>query len=448
MKRPNVLYIHSHDTGRYVQPYGHAIDTPNLQAFAEDAVLFRNAFCAGPTCSPSRAALLTGRYPHQVGMLGLAHRGFSLVDYRQHIVHRFKEAGYHTALAGIQHIANDAAKKQGTEPWEVIGYDEYLGDRTVCDGEAARWLAACGDRPFFLSVGFFETHREFPRQTTYDPSYTTPPAPLPDAVETRTDMARYKESAAALDRRMGIVFDALKANGLWDHTIVVCTTDHGIAFPFMKGSLTDHGLGVMLMMRLPGEVAGGTAIDAMVSHLDVYPTLCEAAGLEPPTWLEGYSMMPLVRGEAASIRDEVHGEVTYHAAREPKRCVRTERFKYIRNFEPLSHRVLPNIDAGESKSYLLSRGLADRPVPPEELYDLVYDSNEAQNLAGDPAHGEVLADMRSRLEAWMRQTDDVLVGGRLTDPPDALLNEQTDIDPSPKTARRAGASSPYNNSSK
>src|SRR5210317_215070 len=96
MTRPNILYIHSHDTGRYIQPYGHAIATPNLQKLAEEGFLFRQNFCINPTCSPSRAALLTGSYPHENGMTGLAHRGFSLHDYSQHLVHTLRVAGYLT----------------------------------------------------------------------------------------------------------------------------------------------------------------------------------------------------------------------------------------------------------------------------------------------------------------------------------------------------------------
>ncbi len=105
MPTPNILYIHSHDTGRYVQPYGYGVATPCIQRLAAEGVLFRQAFCAAPTCSPSRAALLTGQSAHSSGMLGLAHRGWKLHDYGQHILHTLKKIGYHTALAGIQHIA-------------------------------------------------------------------------------------------------------------------------------------------------------------------------------------------------------------------------------------------------------------------------------------------------------------------------------------------------------
>src|SRR6267142_1776032 len=116
MPRPNILYIHSHDTGRYIQPYGHAIPTPNLQRLAEQGVLFRKAFSAAPTCSPSRAALLTGQSPHSSGMLGLAHLGFALYDYSQHMLHTLRGAGYQSVLVGMQHLVpqRDIAK---------LGYD-------------------------------------------------------------------------------------------------------------------------------------------------------------------------------------------------------------------------------------------------------------------------------------------------------------------------------------
>ena len=111
---PNIVYLNSHDTGRYVQPYGHAIPTPNIQWLADQGVMFRNAFCAAPSCSGSRAALLTGEYCHTNGMMGLAHRGFALNDIGHHMVRTLSAAGYHTGLIGEQHVSVDPA---------VLGYD-------------------------------------------------------------------------------------------------------------------------------------------------------------------------------------------------------------------------------------------------------------------------------------------------------------------------------------
>ena len=105
--KPNVLYLHSHDTGRYVQPYGHPVPTPNIQRLADQGLLFRNAFCAAPSCSGSRARLLTGQWAHSNGMIGLAHRGFELHNYRHHIVRTLRDAGYWTALVGEQHLSRD-----------------------------------------------------------------------------------------------------------------------------------------------------------------------------------------------------------------------------------------------------------------------------------------------------------------------------------------------------
>ena len=128
MPRPNILYIHSHDTGRYLQPYGHAVPTPNLQRLAERGLLFRRAYCAAPTCSPSRAALLTGQSPHSAGMLGLANRGFVLRDFGQHIIHTLKRAGYTSALAGIQHLTS-AQYHRGAE---AVGYDQCADRIASC----------------------------------------------------------------------------------------------------------------------------------------------------------------------------------------------------------------------------------------------------------------------------------------------------------------------------
>ena len=424
MNGPNILYLHSHDTGRYIQPYGHAIPTPALQRLAEEGVLFRKAFCVAPTCSPSRAGLVTGQCAHSAGMLGLAHRGFSLNDYGRHIVHTLRAAGYVSALIGVQHVAAQSS---------TIGYDE-VADMPSYSGDHA---AACRDffgrqreRPFFLSVGYGHTHREYPRPgPREDERYTLPPAPLPDTPQTRRDMASFKASARALDDGMGAVLAALEDSGLAANTLVICTTDHGIAFPHMKCNLTDHGTGVMLIMRGPGGFTGGRVCDALVSHVDIFPTLCDLLRIEPPAWLQGKSMMSLVRGEAEEINDAVFAEVTYHASYEPQRTVRTSRWRYIRRFGERELPVMPNCDDGPSKDLWLQHGWWQRPEAREQLYDLVFDPNEACNLAGDPAAAEALGEMRGRLDRWMRQTDDPLLAGPVPPPPGARFNDPDGLSP-------------------
>jgi N-sulfoglucosamine sulfohydrolase len=416
---PNIVLVHSHDTGRFVQPYGHPVPTPNIQRLADQGLLFRQAYAAAPTCSPSRAALMTGRWPHCNGMLGLAHRGFALDDPGQHWLHTLRAAGYWTAMVGEQHISADP---------EELGYDRVVdADTSHAHVVAPAAVALLRDRPrqpFFMSVGFFETHRDYFEPTSVrDALYSFPPSNLPDSPITRRDMAAFKQSARALDHGVGAVLGALDEQLLADDTLVILTTDHGLPFPGAKATLTDRGLGVSLIMRGPGGFHGGRVNDALVSHIDVFPTLCELLEIEPPDHLQGRSLMPAVRGEAREVNDEVFGELTYHAAYDPQRAIRTRRHKYVRRWGDRDLPVLPNIDDSPSKDLLLQHGLAEMPRPREELYDLLFDPNEAHNLIDSPDHADVVAILRSRLEEWMEETDDPLLEGFVPAPVGAEIND-------------------------
>jgi arylsulfatase A-like enzyme len=290
--------------------------------------MFRNAFCAAPSCSGSRPALLTGSPCHQNRMMGLAHRGFTLHDYDHHIFRTLNAAGYQSHLIGEQHVSADP---------HVLGYDvvhEIANTRASSVAPAAiDTLSNSIKEPFFMSVGFFETHRSFfPPTSVRDRVYSLPPPFLPDTEEIREDVAAYKASARSLDHGVGAVLNTLDATGLDRNTLVICT-DHGLAFPTAKASLLDRGIGVMLIMRGPG-FAGGIAHDELVSQIDIFPTICEVAGIDPPPWLEGRSLVALVAGrEASGSRPEIFSELTYHTAYEPQRAIRTERFKYVRRFD-------------------------------------------------------------------------------------------------------------------
>lgn len=404
---PNILYLHSHDSGRYLRPYGHSVPTPNLMRIAKSGILFRNMYCAAPTCSASRSALLTGQSPHAAGMNGLAHLGWSLHDYKQHMLHTLRSAkGYYTVLAGLQHIATDPKK---------IGFDEVLTDKNqhaahVAD-HAVAWLNKSPRTPFFMDCGFFETHREFPKPTD-NADYILPPAPLPDNPSTRYDMAGFHQSARDMDNAVGRVLDALEKNGLIENTIIISTTDHGIAFPDMKAHLRDGGIGVSFMMRGPGIFSKPGVCDALLSQIDVFPTLCEHLDIARPPWLTGTSFLPVLRNEKSEVNDVIFSEVTYHAAYEPKRCARTQRYKYIRRFDGRTRAVLPNCDDGPSKTYWMKQGWKERPLyEEEELYDLDFDPLEHHNLANDPKYRQIHDQLRERLANWMKSTNDPLLKG-------------------------------------
>lgn len=419
MKQPNIVYVHSHDTGRYVQPYGHQVQTPNIQRLADQGLLLRQAFTAAPTCSGSRAALLTGQYPHVNGMTGLAHRGWTLDDHGRHIVHPLRRAGYWSALIGEQHLSHDPG---------VLGYDHVVDIGTTkvhsIAPAAQQLLRSRPPQPFFLSIGFFETHREFFEPSSVrDALYGAPPAHLPDTPETRADMAAFKASARSFDQGVGAILQTLDEQGLADDTLVVLTTDHGLPFPGAKGTLTDRGLGVLCILRGPGGFHGGHVSDALISQLDLYPTLCELAGATPPDGLHGHSLLPLVRKEESEIRDELFAELTYHAAYDPQRAVRTRRHKLIRHWGERRLPVLPNVDDSPSKDLLVAAGWGEQPRPEVELYDLLADPGEMRNLADDPAFATIRRELEGRLLRWMHETDDPLLDGPVPVPPGAFVND-------------------------
>ena len=436
MNRPNVLLIHSHDTGRWIEQPGNDLRTPALMQLAREGVNFRNCFCVAPMCSPARAGLMTGQMPHSCGMTGLAHRGFALNDYRQHLCHTLKAAGYFTALVGVQHLARDVG---------VLGYDRHAALGTAPSGHppgtaldapqadavaqaACEFLRSPPAQPFFLSLGFFETHRPFPQA---DPAEGHGPrgAPLADAPDSRRDLAGFRASLAVLDEGIGAVLDCLAATGLKDDTLVIFTSDHGPPFPGMKCTLSDLGLGVALIVSGPGWFGAGRAVDAQVSHLDLFPTLCDLLDIPYPAWLQGKSLMPLVRGEGGQLHEALFAEINYHAAWEPQRSLRSERWKYIRRFESRREAVLCNVEDSPSKTLWMESGWPALELADERLHDLAQDPAERVNLALDPAHAAPLEECRRGLERWMLASDDPLLNGRIPAPPGSLVNDPDSISP-------------------
>ena len=238
-------------------------------------------------------------------------------------------------------------------------------------------------------------------------------------------MAAYKASARSLDHGVGSVLNALHEAGLADRTLVICTTDHGLAFPTAKASLLDRGIGVMLILRGPG-FTGGRALDQLVSHVDVFPTVCDVAEIAPPPWLVGQSLVPLVAGvEEPQARPAIFAELTFHAAYEPQRAIRTERYKYICRFDDYPYPVLHNCDDSPSKDAYLARGWDQRPVSREALHDLFFNPGEGRNLIDTPEYSEILADLRERLTRWMVETSDPLLAGPIAPPAGAVINLQT-----------------------
>lgn len=422
----HVIYIHTHDSGRYFRPYGYEIPSFAIQAFAEDALLFTNAYCTNPTCSPSRASLLTGTYPHQNGMLGLAQRGFALNDYDKHLCRYLHRNGYHSVLCGIQH---EVDYYLNVEASAALGYDEVLTQPAagIAKEELHHWddanvKALCawidayeGDQPCFISYGMHSTHRPFPVEIdeSVDERYVKPADPLVNDAVTRHDFAQYLTSAKHADECFAQLMEALKRKGWYEDAIILFTTDHGVAFPMSKCTLSDRGIGVSLLMRVPHAKANGTISDALLSQVDVFPTLCDLLGLKKPEYLEGTSFAKLF--DAEPIEDHpVFAEINFHTSYEPVRCVRTRRYKYVRYYDETHLCTNPsNTDSSPSKTFYVEHDYVTQTKPQEALYDLYYDPQESDNRIADPAYAQIADELRAKLEEFQQQTKDPLLQGPL-----------------------------------
>jgi len=443
----NFLYINTHDTGKAIQPYGYSVPTASLQQLAEEGTLFTHAYCCGPTCSPSRAAMLTGTYPHQNGMLGLAQRGFSLNNPEQHLASYLKSQGYQTALSGIQHEAgwyldldeeaiqelgyqfvlttsSDVHEKEELHNWD---YENALA--------ALAWLDELDEsKPFMLSYGMHSTHRPYPLEVAdnINPNYVKPGFPGESNAKNRFDYAQFMTSAQYADRNVELLINKLKEKGLYEKTVILYTTDHGLALPFHKSSLKDTGIGVGLILWHP-EFGHGKVIDELVSHIDVFPTICDILNLEKPDYLEGQSFIDVLEEKSSETREFIYAEVNFHTSYEPIRCVRSKRYKYIRHFdETWQYNNISNMDESEPKNFLLDHELKVKQKDMEALYDCYYDPDEMNNLINDKEYKELTESFRELLLAHMKKTDDPLLKGELEVLPRYKVNKKECLEASSK----------------
>ncbi len=434
----NVIYFNTHDSGRYFSPYGYKVPTPHIEEFSRESILFRNAFCAAPTCSPSRGSLLSGMYPHTNGLIGLSHRGHELKDYNKHLGAYLKEHGYKTAIAGTEHIANRTFFKQHELNYDVLPYDTIIGlpeeDNDVVNAKkVATYIKEfdTNEDNFFISFGLWSTHRKYPENITegYEPEYVHVPSTMKDTPENRVDFAHYCTSVKIADTCFKIVMEALKEKDIYDDTLVILTTDHGLASPFMKASLTDAGIGVALMLHVPGMDGEGRVIDAMVSHVDLFPTVCDLLAFEKPDYLQGLSQMKVLTGEEESIRDTICAETNYHASFEPMRCIRTKDYKYVRVLHDYQKPMLANIDDSAPKMGLIEVGFANHKVEEEYLYDLTIDPNERTNFINDLRYMDIKKKLSNGLDQFLMDTEDLKIDEDYEHPNGIVLNPPEAINP-------------------
>ena len=444
--RPNILWIIADDVGDGdLGCYGHpTIRTENLDRLAAEGIRFTNAFVTTSSCSPSRVSLFTGLYSHAAGAEDL----HTPLPADQVILPSFlAEQGYHTMNVGKLHLGPEGAKQfHQVDPEHV-------------DEDSSPWKRLLEGRPrdkaFFFSIGFTDPHRPgvqpyrrgvIPDPT--DPADIIVPPYLADTPETHEDLAGYYDSCVRLDRNVGEILSYLEAEGLAENTLVVFFSDNGMPFPRAKTSCYDSGIRVPMIARLPGRIPAGEVSDALISTVDLAPTMLSLAGVSPTSSMQGLDMQKVLFDPQARIRKYIHAERNWHDMDDHQRAVRDERYKYIKNSFPREPMPL-SIDLFFSPSYKALLRLRDTgrltpeqmrlfmvPRAAEELYDTLADPYEFCSLAGDPAYADVLERMRAECERWTTDTNDVPPEKRKENNVDFYTHETFGVLGVPPTPRR------------
>jgi N-sulfoglucosamine sulfohydrolase len=433
----NVLLIVADDQGRDLGIYGNPVlRTPNLDALAARGTLFTNAFATVSSCSPSRSVIYTGLYSHSNGMYGLAHdvHNQHLLPSVRTLPQYLKAAGYRTGLVGKKHILPESAL-----PFDEELAPERPGNRDVAfmAGEARKFIARSAGKPFLLIVGYSDPHRApqnfgntrvWPSvaRATYDPAKVVIPAHLPDLPEVRRDLAQYYESVSRLDSGVGLLLDVLRQTKHEGDTLVIYLSDNGRAFPGAKTTLYDEGIHLPLIVASPTQSKRSVRNNAMVSWVDIAPTILDWAGVPAPKeqQLAGRTILPILEQTDPSGWDRVFASHGFHEIQQyyPMRALRTREYKYILNIAaPLEFPIAGDIASSPTWQAVAAQpgvGLGARTVqaflhrPVEELYDLRKDPSEVRNLADDPAHREVLERMRKEMARFRAETHDPWLPGQ------------------------------------
>jgi N-sulfoglucosamine sulfohydrolase len=435
-KTPNILLILSDDhSAAHVGCYGNAdVKTPNLDKLAADGVRFERAYVAAPQCVPSRAAILTGRHPIDIGMTR-----FSAALPRDVVM--FPETlraekqyfaglcgrSYHLDGRGHDHarIAPHLAEADKPNVRERLDYVRVAQGAQALRGETIAQVnefldLAPKDRPFFLQVCWSDPHRphtdeDLPHR--HDPATISLPPFYPDAPATRKMLAAYYDEIGRMDGDVGKVLSILEQRGLAKETIVLFMGDNGASQFRGKGTLNEFGIRVPLIIRWPGVVKPSSTSDKLLSGEDLAPTLLQAAGLHPAENLTGVSFLPLLRGESFEGRKSIISERGPHGSGLPRgsspfdlgRAIVTEQWKLIYNvtwqlpYQPVDFN-LDEIKALQADGKL-DRKLADLYLAPTrpmfELYDLKNDPHEMTNLAGGSGEtNQIEQDLKGQLAAW------------------------------------------------
>lgn len=473
----NVLFIITDDESPTLGCYGDPVAaTPAIDAIARDGVLFRNAFATTASCSASRSVVMSGLHNHRNGQFGHQHHFHKFASFHDvvslSLPRVMNRAGYRTGHIGKYHVAPEA----------VYHYETYMkgnGRNAVAMAETCRaFIADQSDgRPFFLYFATSDPHRSGGNDTDsnldlkanlfgnkpndesfsgvdevfFDPAKVLVPPFLPDTAETREELAQYYQSCARIDQGVARLVEILKDADRYDKTMIVFTSDHGMAFAGGKTTVYEGGLRVPMVVRDPYQDKRGIERKAMVSHIDITPTLLDFAGglnhktnapndpIDPNKfWKDrdeavkenrngnkkfskyhGKSWMHCLAGGEDTHHETIFASHTFHEIQMyyPMRVVRDSKYKLIWNVaHPLPYPFASDLWAASSWQAQLAKG-KDAPYgnmtvgdyiqrPEFELFDIAADPNETTNLATSQGHQDVLDAYKGKLKKMQKDMED------------------------------------------
>ncbi len=461
----NILIVIADDWSPIAGCYGNdVVQTPNIDRLAREGVVFDHAYCGSPSCGVSRASLLTGLHSHRHGMFGHCHEphGFQTREWVRSIPVVLGDHGYRTGIIGKKHFEPDHLYRFDFDATEERDSVNVLCERTE------HFLNECQDKPFFAMVATGQPHRVLPGYGndkfseqfpvfSYGVDDVIVPDFLPDVMAVREDLADYYVAISRYDHVVGQVLDVLTASGRSDETLVLVMTDHGMPYPGAKGSSFDTGHRCPLIVRMPGQCGEvrehdrsarreeknrmGNRSQAMVSWVDVAPTVYEWCGLQKDDWpesVDGRSFLPVITsaggpdinasvdadspdspGEQISEGwDETWFSHCFHEITNyfPYRVLRGRRYKYVRNLAYHMPMPMPS-DLARSKTWraVQREGLTNMGKRPtarvlhhdrEALFDMEEDPMETTNRIDDPALASVIESMRAKMMRWRIETKD------------------------------------------
>jgi N-sulfoglucosamine sulfohydrolase len=432
-ERPNILFVLADDwSWPHAGVYGDkTIHTPNFDRVAREGMLFNHCFSAAPSCTPSRAAMLTGQYPHRLeeggNLWGTLPKKYPIYP------DLLEKAGYHVGLWGKGWGPGDfrpGGYTQNPAGKPYRGFGQFL--KSVPEG-----------KPFCFWLGSHHPHRPYVKGSGAKAgleidSVRVPPM-WPDVPEVRSDILDYYESSQQFDAQLGDALKLLEQAGKLRNTIVLVSGDNGWPFPRGKCNLYDAGTRQPLAVMWPAKIRAGQTCDDFINMMDFAPTFLEAAGVKPPAEMTGRSFLGLLTGDekpgsrnTVFVERERHADVRPGNLGYPMRAIRTREWLYIRNLKPdrwpagdpqrwVSVGPFGDVDAGPTKQFILDHRddpkyaafftLSFAKRPPEELYDVRADPNDLHNLATDPAHQARHHELAGQLDRWMRDTADPLTAG-------------------------------------